>query len=177
MNRNRATCGSNQRGTAEQWIKEGKNAVKWTRLSCRTMNANAVRLQLHALAYSLSNFLRAHLGPPGRNGKLVSHHTREKVVKIGAKIITHARYAVFQMAEVAMPRDLFRRVVDMIDDLSTTRASARLTATPIRTGRATAEVRPCCCKIGRIAPSGATMAVRVANLPRRTRSSRHSAFP
>jgi hypothetical protein len=38
----------NQRGTCEQWIKEGKGAIKWTRLSCRTFNANAVRLQLHA---------------------------------------------------------------------------------------------------------------------------------
>lgn len=42
---------------------------------------------------------------------------REKVVKIGAKVITHARYAVFQMAEVAVPRDLLRRILDMIDDL------------------------------------------------------------
>jgi hypothetical protein len=40
----------NQRGTCEQWIKEGKNAIKWTRLSCRSFAANAVRLQLHALA-------------------------------------------------------------------------------------------------------------------------------
>jgi hypothetical protein len=43
----------NQRGTCEQYIKEGKNAIKWTRLSCRTFAANAVRLQLHALAYNL----------------------------------------------------------------------------------------------------------------------------
>jgi hypothetical protein len=42
---------------------------------------------------------------------------REKVVKIGAKVIAHARYTVFQMAEVAMPRDLFRRVLEMIDSL------------------------------------------------------------
>jgi ABC-type branched-subunit amino acid transport system permease subunit len=48
----------NQRGTAEQWIKEGKNAVKWTRLSCRRFRHNAVRLQLHALAYNLANFMR-----------------------------------------------------------------------------------------------------------------------
>ena len=33
-----------QCGTAEQWIKEGKGAIKWTRLSCRTFAANAVRL-------------------------------------------------------------------------------------------------------------------------------------
>src|ERR671921_131760 len=48
----------NGRGTAEQWIREGKTAMKWTRLSCRSMVANAVRLQLHALAYNLANFLR-----------------------------------------------------------------------------------------------------------------------
>jgi hypothetical protein len=45
----------NQRGTCEQYIKEGKNAIKWTRLSCRTFAANAVRLQLHALTYNLGN--------------------------------------------------------------------------------------------------------------------------
>jgi hypothetical protein len=45
----------NQRGTAENWIKEGKGAIKWTRLSCQTFAANAVRLQLHALAYNLGN--------------------------------------------------------------------------------------------------------------------------
>ncbi len=43
----------NQRGTAERWIKEGKNAVTWTRLSCHSLGGNAVRLQLHALAYNL----------------------------------------------------------------------------------------------------------------------------
>jgi hypothetical protein len=48
----------NQRGTAEQYIKEGKGAIKWTRLSCHTFAANAVRLQLHALAYNLGNFVR-----------------------------------------------------------------------------------------------------------------------
>src|SRR5919198_3926106 len=73
----------NGRGTAEQWIKEGKNAVKWTRLSCRSMAANAVRLQLHALAHNLSNFLRTlALPPPVERWSLTS--LREKVVKIGA---------------------------------------------------------------------------------------------
>lgn len=42
---------------------------------------------------------------------------REKVAKIGAKVIAHARYAVFQMAEVAVPRDMFDRILGMIDDL------------------------------------------------------------
>jgi hypothetical protein len=48
----------NGRGTAEQWIKEGKNALRWTRLSCHAFRHNAVRLQLHALTYNLANFLR-----------------------------------------------------------------------------------------------------------------------
>ena len=48
----------NGRGTAEQWIKEGKYALKWTRLSCLRFLDNAVRLQLFALAYNLANFLR-----------------------------------------------------------------------------------------------------------------------
>jgi len=48
----------NQRGTAEQWIKEGKYAVKWTRLSCRNFKDNQARLQLFGLAYNLGNFMR-----------------------------------------------------------------------------------------------------------------------
>ena len=106
----------NQRGTAEQWIKEGKNAVKWTRLSCRTMQANAVRLQLHALAYNLSNFLRTLALPEEvRHWSLTS--MREKLVKIGAKLVSHARYATFQMAEVAVTRDVFSRILANIADL------------------------------------------------------------
>jgi len=106
----------NARGTAEQWIKEGKNAVRWTRLSCRSMKANAVRLQLHALAYNLANFFRT-LVLPDEVERWSLTTLREKVVKIGAKVISHARYTVFQMAEVAVPRELFRRILAMIDDL------------------------------------------------------------
>lgn len=106
----------NQRGTAEQWIKEGKNAIRWTRLSCRSMRANAARLQLHALADNRANFLRT-LALPDEVKRWSLTTLREKVVKIGAKVIAHARYTVFQMAEVAVPRELFRRILAMIDDL------------------------------------------------------------
>jgi len=106
----------NGRGTAEQWIKEGKAAMKWTRLSCRSMVANAVRLQLYALAYNVANFLRT-LALPSEMERWSLMSLREKVVKIGAKVIAHARYTVFQMAEVAVPRDLFRRVLEMIEGL------------------------------------------------------------
>jgi hypothetical protein len=55
----------NRRGTAETCIKEGKSALKWTRRSCRSFAANAVRLQLHALAYNLGNFMRTLAIPSG----------------------------------------------------------------------------------------------------------------
>ncbi|GAB5512211.1 MAG: hypothetical protein Rhims3KO_36120 [Hyphomicrobiales bacterium] len=48
----------NGRGTAKQHIKEGRNAIRWTRLSCRSFRANAVRLQLHALPHNLGSFMR-----------------------------------------------------------------------------------------------------------------------
>jgi len=52
----------NQRGTAKQWIKEGKGVSKWTRLSCRYFAANAVRLPLHAPAYgSRPRHLRSNM--------------------------------------------------------------------------------------------------------------------
>ena len=80
------------------------------------MKANAVRLQLHALAYNLANFLRT-LVLPDEVERWSLTTLREKVVKIGAKVVAHARSMVFQMAEVAVPRDLFRRILEMIGDL------------------------------------------------------------
>jgi hypothetical protein len=92
----------NGRGTAEQQIKEGKNSLRWTRLSCRAFRHNAVRLQLHALAYNLANFLRT-LALPERVEHWSLTTLREKLVKIGARIVRHGRYVVFQLAEVAVP--------------------------------------------------------------------------
>jgi hypothetical protein len=106
----------NQRGKAEQYIKEGKNAIRWTRLSCRSFRHNAVRLQLHALAYNLANFMRTLALP-----KEVEHWSlttlRHKLVKIGAKVVRHGRYVTFQLAEVAVPRHLFREILRRIDEL------------------------------------------------------------
>ena len=106
----------NQRGTTEQWIKEGKNAVKWTRLSYQDFVDNQVRLQLFVLAYNLGNFLRQAVLPPA-----VRHWTlttlREKLIKIGAKVVRHSRKIIFQMAEVAVPRELFRDILKAIERL------------------------------------------------------------
>jgi hypothetical protein len=106
----------NKRGTAEQWIKEGKIALTWTRLSCHDFRDNEVRLQLFALAYNLGNFLRTLALP-----RKISHWTlttlREKLIKIGAKVVQHSGYVMFQMAEVAIPRDLFTAILRKIDRL------------------------------------------------------------
>jgi Transposase DDE domain group 1 len=106
----------NKRGTCEQWIKEGKGAINWTRLSCRTFTANAVWLQLHALAYNLGNFLRTLATPePINDWSLTS--LKEKLIKIGAKVVSHGRYVAFQMAEVAIPRQMFQEILRLIAEL------------------------------------------------------------
>src|ERR1700730_640533 len=106
----------NKRGTCEQWIKEGKGAIKWTRLSCRSFAANAVRLQLHALAYNLGNFLRTLATPEPIKGWSMTT-LKEKLIKIGAKVVSHGRYVAFQMAEVAIPRNLFADILRLIAEL------------------------------------------------------------
>jgi hypothetical protein len=106
----------NGRGTAEQWIKEGKQALRWTRLSCRAFRDNAVRLHLFALAYNLANFLRS-LVLPNEIAQWTLSTLREKLVKIGARIVRHGRYAIFQLAEVAVPRAVFAAILRRIDRL------------------------------------------------------------
>jgi hypothetical protein len=107
----------NGRGTAEQWIKEGKNAVKWTKLSCRTFKDNQARLQLFALAYNLANFLRRLALPKDiRQWSLTT--LREKLVKIGAKVTWHSKYVFFQLAEVAVPRRLFAAILERVRRLA-----------------------------------------------------------
>jgi hypothetical protein len=112
----RVTWFYNQRGKAEQYIKEGKNAIKWTRLSCRKFRDNAIRLQLHAQAYNLANFMRT-LALPIEVEHWSLTTLREKLVKIGAKVVRHGRYVTFQLAEVAVPRELFWKILSLIDDL------------------------------------------------------------
>src|SRR5438094_4737937 len=106
----------NRRGTCEQYIKEGKNAIKWTRLSCRTFAANAVRLQLHALAYNLGNFMRT-LAMPKTVEWWSMTSLREKLIKIGAKVVSHGRYVTFQLAEVAVSRRMFQEILSLISRL------------------------------------------------------------
>ncbi len=88
----------NKRGTAKQWIKEGKQATRWTRLSCHRFRANEVRLQLSVLAYNLGNLWR-RLGLPQRikNWSLTS--LQHRLMKTGGRLIKHARYYWLLFAE------------------------------------------------------------------------------
>jgi hypothetical protein len=74
------------------------------------------QLQLHALAYNLANFMRT-LALPRKAEHWSLTTLREKLVKIGAKVVSHGRYITFQLAEVAVPRDLFRNILFLIDML------------------------------------------------------------
>jgi hypothetical protein len=103
----------NQRGTAEQHIKEGKHAFRWTRLSCRKFRDNEVRLQLHALAYNLATLLRCiELPEAMADWSLTS--LQLKLIKIGARVVRHARVITFQLAEVAVTGPMVRAILAAI---------------------------------------------------------------
>lgn len=109
----RVAAFNNHRRTAEQWIKVGKKAVMWTRLSCHRFAADAVRLQLDVLAHNLANSLRTlALAEKVKRWSLTT--LRNRLVKIGVRIVRHGRSIAFQMAEVMVPRALFRQILGAI---------------------------------------------------------------
>jgi Transposase DDE domain group 1 len=96
----------NKRGTAEQWIKEGKQAVRMTRLSCHRFRANEVRLWLSLIAYNLGNLWR-RLALPAPIGKWSLTSLQQRLVKTGGRLIQHARYYWLMLAESHLTRRLF----------------------------------------------------------------------
>jgi hypothetical protein len=96
----------NKRGTAEQWIKEGKQAVKMTRLSCHRFRSNEVRLWLSVIAYNLGNLWR-RLVLPLRIGAWSLTSLQQRLVKTGGRLIKHARYYWLLLAESHLTRRLF----------------------------------------------------------------------
>jgi hypothetical protein len=104
----------NQRGTAEQWIKEGKEATHWTRLSCHRFRANEVRLLLGVIAYNLGNLLRRLVLPVAiQSWSLTS--LQQRLFKTGGRLIRHARYFTLQLAESYLTQPLFRQIVARIE--------------------------------------------------------------
>lgn len=80
------------------------------------MAQNKVRLQLHALAYNLANFVRTLVLPNSISDWSLTS-LRERLIKIGAKAIRHARSIILQLAEVAVPRKLWAEMLSNICDL------------------------------------------------------------
>jgi hypothetical protein len=106
----------NGRGTAEQWIKEGKYALNWTRLSCHKFVSNQARLALFIMAYNLGNFLRRLALPEAmQHWSLTSLQTR--MIKTGGRLVRHARRLVFQMAEVLVTREMLGGILERIGRL------------------------------------------------------------
>ena len=107
----------NKRGTAEQWIKEGKQAVKMTRLSCHRFRSNEVRLWLTIIAYNLGNLWR-RLVLPQRIGNWSLTSLQQRLVKTGGRLIKHARYYWLLLAESHLTRRLFASMLGRINGLS-----------------------------------------------------------
>ena len=106
----------NQRGTAGQHIKEGKNAIIWNRLSCKRFCDNELRLQLHALAYNPGVFLQG-LDLPEEIADCSLTSIQSRLFKIGARVVRHARKITFQLAEVAVNGPLFRQIINAIPNI------------------------------------------------------------
>jgi hypothetical protein len=106
----------NKRGTAEQWIKEGKQAVKMTRLSCHRFRSNEVRLSLSVIAYNLGNLCR-RLVLPRRIEKWSLTSLQQRLVKTGGRLVKHARYYWLFLAESHLTRRLFASMVRRIEAL------------------------------------------------------------
>ena len=106
----------NKRGTAEQWIKEGKQAVKMTRLSCHRFRSNEVRLWLTIIAYNLGNLWR-RLVLPQRIGNWSLTSLQQRLVKTGGRLVKHARYYWLLLAEGHLSRRLFSSMLGTISAL------------------------------------------------------------
>lgn len=103
----------NQHGTADQHIKDGKYAFRWTRLSCRKFHDKEVRLQLHALAYNLAAFWRCiELREVIVDWSLTSLQVKQ--IKIGARLVRHARAIIFQLVEVPVTGLMVRTILAAI---------------------------------------------------------------
>jgi hypothetical protein len=103
----------NKRGAAEQWIKEGKQATHWTRLSCHRFRANEARLQLSLLAYNLGNLWR-RLVLPRRIDAWSLTSLQQRLVKTGGRLIRHARYYCLLLAEGHLHQRLFGQMLRRI---------------------------------------------------------------
>ncbi len=103
----------NQRGTAEQWIREDKTAAHWTRVSCHRFRANEVRRLLGVIAYNLGNLLRRLVLPIAiHDWSLTS--LQQRLLKTGGRLIRHARAFTRKLSESYLTGTHFRQILGRI---------------------------------------------------------------
>jgi regulation of enolase protein 1 (concanavalin A-like superfamily) len=78
-------------------------------VSCRKFRDNEVRLQLHALAYNLATFLRCVELPEAMADWSLTG-LQLKLIKVGARVVRHARAITFQLAEVGVTSPMLRAI-------------------------------------------------------------------
>ena len=114
-----------------------------------------MRLQLHVLAYNLGNFMRTLAMPKAAQPWSLTS-LREKLIKIGAKVVSHGRYVWFQMAEVAVPRQMFVEILSLI---------SRLRAPPRHEARGASGLARVRREVYPVQTNGARSAFRCCQLP------------
>ena len=103
----------NQHLIAEQHIKEGKYAFRWTWLSCRKFRDSVVRRSLHAPAYNLATFLRCIELPEAMAGWSLPIR-QLKLIKIRARVVRHTRAVTFQRAKLAVTGPMVQAILAAI---------------------------------------------------------------
>jgi uncharacterized membrane protein (UPF0127 family) len=111
----------NGKGTAEQWIKQGKYALNWTRFSCHNFVVNQVRLRLFILVYSLGNLMRRLALLEGIK------HCALANIKAGGRLACHTRSLVFQPAEVLVIGEMLTGILEQLRSTSPEQRGWQLT--------------------------------------------------
>jgi hypothetical protein len=94
-------------------FKEGKSAIKWTGLSCLFLCRQRRPPPVPCPGLQLGQSLRTLAKPKTAEPWSLSS-VREKLIKIGAKVVNHGRYVTFQMAEFAVSRQMFAEILSLI---------------------------------------------------------------
>jgi Transposase DDE domain group 1 len=106
-----------QRGQAENFIKDLKNEVAADRLSCSAYRANAFRLQLHALAYNLLVLFRRLALRGTALASATIGTIRLRLLKVGARVRRSVRHLWFHLASGWPGQPLLLDILDRIADL------------------------------------------------------------
>ena len=105
-----------QRGTMENFIKDGKNGFAFAKMSSSKYWANANKLQQMLLAYNLNNWMRRLCFPESNKSDRI-RTIRTKLIKIAGKIVKTGRYIYYKLASSCPNKKLFFRVLSNIQNL------------------------------------------------------------